>query len=156
MGFENNPSIVAVKDVLRGIFLNILKTVGDSFVAFYNWLREVPIPAPPTMLKLFSNNKANLILFFSIVIYMLYINIRAYVLFAMDKHYAERGTERIPEKTLFKNMWLGGASGAALGMIFKRHKTQHKSFVITAIVLVTAQMLLFSFTIGFLGFWTFL
>ena len=156
MGIENSPQIVMIKDTLREVFIAILNTVTGAFVSFYDWLREVPIPATPTMLRLFSNNKANMILFFVVVGYVLYINIRAYVLFAMDKHYAERGTERIPERTLFTHMWLGGATGAALGMILKRHKTQHKNFVIIGTILVAIQMLLFSFAFGFLGFWTFL
>ncbi|MGN0164225.1 MAG: DUF1294 domain-containing protein [Candidatus Ornithomonoglobus sp.] len=153
--FENSPQILAVKAFLREIFLSILGTVRDSFTAFYEWLRHVPIPVPPTMLKLFSNNKANFLIFCAVVIYVLYINIKTFRLFAADKKYAARNTERVPERALFKHMWIGGAPGAALAMWLYRHKTQHRNFVVTALVLLFVQLLAFSFVLGFLGFWAF-
>lgn len=153
--FENSETIAAMKDYLRDVFLSILGTVGDAFGAFYKWLMNVPIPVPPNMLKLFSNNKANFILFCIIVAYLIYINIRTYSLFAVDKKHAVKKKERVPEKKMFKLMWLGGATGAGLAMLIYRHKTLHKNFTTTAIVLVFIQMLLFSFILGFLGFWTF-
>ena len=55
--FENSPQAVAVKGMLREWFLAILETVGNAFAAFYEWLKNVPIPVPPPMLKMFSNNK---------------------------------------------------------------------------------------------------
>lgn len=152
---ENNPFILSVKADLREMFLAILNTLAEAFRAFYDWLRNVPMPMPPTMLKLFGNNKANLILFVCFVIYLLYINIRAYLLFAHDKKQAQRSKERIPERKLFMYMWLGGAVGAAAAMAICRHKTQHKNFVVTAAVLLAIQLLLYSFVLGFLGFWTF-
>lgn len=153
--FENSPQIVAVKDFLREIFLSILEAIQGAFIAFYEWLCEVPVPVPPTMLKLFSNSKANFIIFFLVAAYLIFINIRAYRLFSVDKKRAVSHGERIPESTLFRYMWLGGAAGAGLAMLIYRHKTQHKSFTVTASVLVFAQMLIFSFILGFLGFWTF-
>ncbi|MDD6762210.1 MAG: DUF1294 domain-containing protein [Clostridiales bacterium] len=153
--FENSPQILAVKAFLRGFFLSVLDTVRGSFTAFYEWLRNVPIPVPPTMLKLFSNNKANFFIFCLVVIYVLYINIKTFRLFAADKKYAVRNKERVPERVLFKNMWLGGATGASLAMWLYRHKTQHRNFVVTALGLLFVQLLMFSFVLGFLGFWAF-
>ena len=153
--FENSPQIVAVKNVLREMFLSILETVGDAFRAFYEWLKAVPLPVPPPMLKLFSNNKANFILFSLVVAYLLFINIKAYVLFAVDKKNAIKKKERIPERTLFNHMWMGGAVGSALAMFLLRHKTQHRNFTVTVMILLFVQLLIFSFILGFLGFWTF-
>lgn len=154
--FENSPQILEIKAFLREIFIAILDTVTDAFKAFYMWLKTVPIPVPPTMLKLFSNNKANFILFCVFALYLFVINIKTYRLFAIDKHNAQRSLARVPEKVLLRHMWLGGDAGAALAMWFLKHKTQHKNFVITALVLLFIQLLVFSFALGFLGFWTFM
>ncbi|MCH5212966.1 MAG: DUF1294 domain-containing protein [Oscillospiraceae bacterium] len=155
MSFENSPQMLEIKAGLREMFFAILDTVTGAFKAFYEYLKEAPIPAPPTMMKLFSNNKANLILFTVFVAYIIFINVRAYVVFAADKRYAQRNQERVPEKTLFKYMWVGGAAGSGLSMLMNRHKTQHANFVATAAVLVVIQLILFSFILGYLGFWTF-
>jgi uncharacterized membrane protein YsdA (DUF1294 family) len=154
-GFENSTPILQAKAFLREMFLAIISTVTDAFKAFYEWLKNVPLPVPPTMLKLFSNNKANFLIFCLVVIYVLFINIKTFILFRNDKRYAEESSSRIPERVLFKYMWIGGAAGAAAGMWLYRHKTQHQNFVVTAIVLLFVQMLLFSFIFGFLGFWAF-
>lgn len=154
-GFENSPIILELKSDLRVLFMSILDTVTGAFLSFYNWLMDVPLPVPPTMLKLFGNNKANLILFVLVVIYLVYINIWTYSAFARDKKKSVKKKERIPERILFKNVWLGGAAGAAAAMIIHRHKTQHKNFVVTVTTMLFVQLLLFSFILGFLGFWTF-
>ena len=153
--FENSPQILMIKAVLREMFFAILDTITGAFGAFYEFLKQAPIPAPPTMMKLFSNNKANLILFMVFVAYIVFINIRAYIIFAADKRYSQRNQERVPERTLFKYMWAGGAAGSGLSMVMNRHKTKHKNFVITAVTLVVIQLILFSFVLGYLGFWTF-
>ena len=153
--FENSPPILAIKAALREMFFAILDTITGAFGAFYESLKEAPIPAPPTMMKLFSNNKANLILFTAFTAYIIFINIRAYIVFAADKRYAKRNQERVPERTLFKYMWIGGAAGSGLSMFINKHKTQHRNFVITAAVLMVIQLVLFSFVFGYLGFWTF-
>ncbi len=155
LSLENSPGIVSAKADLKEIFIAILDTVKEAFISFYEWLKAVPVPAPPTVLKLFSNNKANLILFTVLVVYVFFINIRGYLMFAADKRYAERKVERIPERTLLKYIWLGGALGSGISMIIHHHKTQRMSFVISAAVLVAVQLVLFSFILGFLGFWTF-
>lgn len=153
--FENSPQIVAAKDFLREFFTSMLDVISGSFKAFYEWLKNVPLPVPPTVLKLFSNNKANFFLFIIFVLYVLFINIRTYMLFVVDKKHAVKKRERVPESKLFKYIWLGGAPGAALAMLFYRHKTHHKNFTVTVLILLFAQLILFSFILGFLGFWTF-
>lgn len=153
--FENSPQILAIKDVLKDFFISAGQGLKDSFVSFYEWLKEVPIPVPPTMLKLFSNNKANLIIFFIFAAYVIFINIRTFTLFGTDKKHAVKKKNRVSEKTLFKHIWIGGAIGAALAMLIFHHKTQHKNFTVTVTVLLFVQLIIFSFVLGFLGFWTF-
>ncbi len=153
--FENSPEIMQIKNALREWFISILDGIRGAWDAFYGWLGNVPLPVSPTALKLFGNNRANTLLFIIVIIYAAIMNITAFVLFASDKRRAENGEERIPERRLFKYMWLGGAPGAGAAMLLYRHKTQHKSFTITGAVLTAAQLLVFSFILGYLGFWTF-
>lgn len=153
--FENSPQIVTVKETLRELFLSMGEGIKDAWLSFYDWLKNVPLPVPPTMLKLFSNNKANLMIFFAFAAYVLFINIRAFSLFSVDKKHAVKKRERVPERRLFKYMWLGGAVGAALAMLIYRHKTRHSNFTVTVMILLCVQLVLFSFVLGFLGFWTF-
>lgn len=60
--------------------------------------------------------------------YIIIINVLAFVLFGMDKRFAQKGKWRIPEKLLFITAIFGGAAGAIVGMYFFHHKTLHKSF----------------------------
>lgn len=48
----------------------------------------------------------------------------------LDKRKAQKGAWRIPEKSLFLPVILGGGIGGILGMKFFRHKTKHWYFVI--------------------------
>lgn len=64
------------------------------------------------------------------IIYLLLINILAFITFGADKSKAKRHAWRIPEKTLFLLALLGGGIGALLGMYTFHHKTRHTAFVI--------------------------
>lgn len=59
---------------------------------------------------------------------LLGINILAFSLMGIDKRRARRHLWRIPEKTLFLVVLLGGGIGGMLGMFFFRHKTKHWYF----------------------------
>ena len=59
---------------------------------------------------------------------LLGINILAFSLMGIDKQRARRHLWRIPEKTLFLVVLLGGGIGGTLGMFFFRHKTKHWYF----------------------------
>lgn len=62
------------------------------------------------------------------LIYLIFINVLTYVLFAWDKKKARAGEWRIPEYVLFAGAWLGGCLGAYLAMKICHHKTQKKNF----------------------------
>lgn len=153
--FENSPQILQIKAVLRDMFLAVFKALGESFAAFIDWIRTVPMPFPSSMMKVFGNEKLNVAVFIIMSVYILSINIKTYNMFRRDKAYAVNGARRIPEKTLLGHMWLGGAIGGGIAMAAYRHKTLHKSFVATAVFLGILQLVLYSVAVGFIGFWAF-
>ena len=63
-----------------------------------------------------------------LLIYLLTINLVAFVLFGIDKWKAEKQKWRIPESTLLSLAALGGSIGAWIGMKVWHHKTLHKKF----------------------------
>lgn len=63
-------------------------------------------------------------------IYLIFINLDAFLLMRSDKRRAQRGARRIPEATLFFVAVLGGSVGIMLGMRVFHHKTLHHSFTI--------------------------
>ncbi len=69
-------------------------------------------------------------LIYIIVIYLIIINLIAFILMGNDKKRAVKHKWRIPEKTLFLSAILGGGVGAIAGMYTFRHKTKHMYFVI--------------------------
>ena len=66
----------------------------------------------------------------NIVIYLILINIIALLAMYIDKRKAKKGKRRIPEKTLFILVGLGGGIGGILAMYLFRHKTKKTRFVI--------------------------
>ena len=147
-GFENSPEALVIKDALRGFFLGILDNIKGAFIGLFEWVQSIPIKAPP-LLKVFGNTKTNIVIFMLAVTYIIFINIRTYRLFAKDKEYARDDEWRISESSLLLSM------GGFIAIYTLRHKTQRKTFTITAKVLVVVQLLLYSYLVGFLGFWAF-
>ena len=66
----------------------------------------------------------------NIVIYIILINIIAFLAMYIDKRKAKKGRWRIPENTLLLITLLGGGIGTIAGMYTFRHKTQKIQFVI--------------------------
>ena len=56
---------------------------------------------------------------------LLAMNILSFSLMGIDKRRAQRHAWRIPEKTLFLPVLLGGGIGGTIGMFFFHHKTRH-------------------------------
>lgn len=116
------------------------------------WYATLPLP---TSIKLFSNDTANKYLFFGISLFLIIMNIWAFVLFASDKSKAKRRQRRIRESKIFRTCFFGGAIGGLIGMHVFNHKTQKKRFSVGIPILFVLQLILNSFILGFLAFWTF-
>ena len=63
-----------------------------------------------------------------LVYYLLVLNAIAFTLMGIDKHRAKKQQRRIPERTLFLPVFLGGGIGGCCGMWVWRHKTKHTHF----------------------------
>ena len=66
----------------------------------------------------------------NIIIYLIVINLITLLAMYIDKKKAEKSKRRIPEKTLFTLVILGGGIGGIAGMYMFRHKTKKEKFVI--------------------------
>ena len=116
------------------------------------WYATLPLP---TSIKLFSNDTANKYLFFGISLFLIIMNIWAFSLFASDKSKAKRSARRIRESKIFRVCFFGGAIGGIIGMHAFNHKTKKKKFSVGIPILFVLQLILNSFILGFLAFWTF-
>ena len=131
--------------------------LGKAWDAICGWVGSLPLPSA---LKLFSNNTVNRYLFFGAIIYIVLMNIWALMLFGVDKSSAKnkhsrRKRTRVSEKKMFSVCFWGGAIGGMIGMYAFRHKTLKKKFSVGVPMLFLIQLLMDSFVLGFLGFWTF-
>lgn len=75
-------------------------------------------------------------------IYLLAVNVLAYILMGADKRRAWAGARRIPERVLLLTAAAGGSPGALLGMLSWRHKTRKKKFTLGIPAVLLAQLLL--------------
>ena len=73
-------------------------------------------------------------------IYLLVINLIAFVAYGMDKWRAKKNKWRIPERTLILLAVIGGSIGALAGMYVFRHKTQHMKFKIGVPLILGIQL----------------
>ena len=73
-------------------------------------------------------------------IYLVCINLVAFVVYGIDKRRAVKRQWRISERTLLALAAAGGSVGALAGMYGFRHKTKHKKFVIGVPAILIAQI----------------
>ena len=62
------------------------------------------------------------------IIYLIIINVIAFILYGLDKYKAIKKEWRIPESLLLTISFLGGSIGSILGMLTFRHKTNKMKF----------------------------
>lgn len=62
------------------------------------------------------------------LLFLIAVNLVAFVLYGIDKKRAREGAWRISEKTLIGIAVIGGSIGAIAGMYAFRHKTRHWYF----------------------------
>ena len=79
------------------------------------------------------------------LLYLLAINILAFLAFGIDKRKARKGQWRTPESTLLALAAIGGSMGAWVGMKVWHHKTLHPKFKygIPAIFIIQVFLLIF-------------
>ena len=77
-----------------------------------------------------------------LMIYLVIINLIAFLTFGADKRRARRDRRRVRESTLFLLSVLGGSIGALLGMYVFRHKTRHWYFCVGIPAILILQIAL--------------
>ena len=87
-------------------------------------------------------NLQNIFTLKNIIIYLVAINIIAFLAMFIDKKKAEKERWRIKESTLLILALIGGSIGAIAGMYTFRHKTQKARFFIGIPVIILLQILL--------------
>ena len=75
-----------------------------------------------------------------ILLYLLVVNIIAFLAMGIDKWKAKREAWRIPEQTLMSLVLIGGGIGGIAGMYVFRHKTQKPRFFIGFPVILFAEI----------------
>lgn len=81
----------------------------------------------------------------NILIYILIINVITFFLMWFDKHEAKIGDWRVPERTLFLLVLLGGGIGGIAGMYVFRHKTRKWYFKVGFPAILIMQIVLVSY-----------
>lgn len=76
------------------------------------------------------------------VIYLLGINIIAFLAMLIDKKKAEHGSWRISEKALIMFAVFGGSIGSLIGMYTFRHKTKKLKFTVVIPSILILQIFL--------------
>ncbi len=76
------------------------------------------------------------------IIYLIIINLIAFLAMYIDKRRAKYGKWRIKEHTLFILALLGGSIGAIAGMYTFRHKTKKMRFVIGFPAILVCEVIL--------------
>lgn len=71
--------------------------------------------------------------------YLLCINLAAFIVYGMDKQKAVKGKWRISEDALIGLAVIGGSVGALLGMRIFHHKTRKKKFSVGVPVILLLQ-----------------
>ena len=78
----------------------------------------------------------------NIIIYVISINIIAFLAMWIDKAKARHGSWRISEKALFTLVLLGGGVGGIAGMYTFRHKTKKLYFTVGFPVILITEIVL--------------
>lgn len=77
-----------------------------------------------------------------VLLYLLAINIIAFLAMGIDKWKAKRGAWRIPEQTLISLVLLGGGIGGIAGMYTFRHKTKKPRFFVGFPMILIAEIII--------------
>lgn len=81
----------------------------------------------------------------AILIYLIAVNVVAFILYGADKQKARKKKWRISEKALLGIAVIGGSPGAILGMFVFHHKTKHWYFRYGLPLILVIQILVVLF-----------
>lgn len=104
--------------------------------------KGVPIGRNYTVWRLEMVELTNIFTLKNIIIYLLIINIIAFLAMFIDKKKAEKDRWRIKESTLLTLALIGGSIGAIAGMYTFHHKTKKPRFFIGIPVIIVLQTML--------------
>lgn len=76
-----------------------------------------------------------------LAVYLIAVNLITFILFAVDKHRAEKERWRIRESTLLIGCAVGGAAGGLISMYLFRHKTRKLKFTVGVPALLILNIL---------------
>jgi uncharacterized membrane protein YsdA (DUF1294 family) len=74
------------------------------------------------------------------LLYLVAVNVVAYVVYWLDKRRAQSGGRRVPERELLLWAAAGGSLGAWLAMRRLRHKTRKPWFRVALLSIIAAQV----------------
>ena len=72
----------------------------------------------------------------AILIYIIFVNVAAFVVYTFDKYRARIDASRVSEKELHTFSMIGGFLGATLSMALFHHKTNKVSFLLKHILIM--------------------
>ena len=72
-----------------------------------------------------------------LLLYLIFINIAAFILFTFDKYRSRVGARRVSERRLHQLSFFGGFIGSTLSMFFFRHKIKKFSFMLKHLIIIT-------------------
>lgn len=75
----------------------------------------------------------------NIIMYLIAVNLLAFISFGVDKQKARTNQWRISEKTLLGIAICGGSLGAICGMRLFHHKTRHSKFTLGLPIILIIQ-----------------
>ncbi|MBW6474584.1 MAG: DUF1294 domain-containing protein [Anaerolineaceae bacterium] len=81
-------------------------------------------------------------------LYYLVINVITFLVWGFDKLRAQLQQWRVPEKTLYVFIILGGGAGSLLGMTVFRHKTRKLKFKVISVVSVLVHIVIFFYLLN--------
>lgn len=155
-------------EILTAAFWGLYMIFSSAYTRLSSFLESINIPILPSKSKILQEHFVSGGFAVIIIIYIICINVSAFRLFKLDKIKAKqappkdnlpkrsRKYDRISERKLMSRCFWGGALGGFIGMKVYHHKTLKPKFTIGVMVMLIVQLLIFSFVMGFFGFWLYL